>query len=96
MTKMNVLQLICPAGLYGAERWILALAKNLDRSKVNCHLAITYESRDQNIEVIKKFKCLNLGAHKVKMRGRFDPRVISRLFKLLKQHKINIIHSHGN
>ena len=27
--NLNILQLICPTGFYGAERWILALAKYL-------------------------------------------------------------------
>ena len=34
MRKLNVLQFICPAGFYGAEMWVLALAKSLDPERV--------------------------------------------------------------
>lgn len=75
--------------------WILALAKNLDPEKVNCQLAVTREYQDQNLEVYNKFSNLNLKAHKIKMKGRFDPKVFLKLFRLIKQKNIDIIHTHG-
>ena len=95
MKPINVLQFICPAGLYGAEMWILALAKYLDPEKVNCQLAVTHESTSQNIEVYKRFMDLGLRAHQIKMNGRFDPRGIWDLCRLIKQKKVDIIHTHG-
>ena len=35
---VRVLQFITPAGFYGAERWVLALANNLDHQSVVCDL----------------------------------------------------------
>ena len=93
--KINVMQFICPAGFYGAERWILALTKNLDRKKVNCHLAVTHESPDQNIAIYDRIKSFGFGAHKIRMSGRFDPAGINRLVKLIKAEKIDILHTHG-
>lgn len=95
MRKINVLQFICPAGFYGAEMWILALAKNLDPISVNCQLAITRESEGQNIEIYNRFQSLGFDAQQIKMRGRFDPRVIYKLSRLIKEEKIDIIHTHG-
>ena len=95
MPKINVLQFICPTGFYGAEMWILALAKNLDREKINCQLAITRESEDQNIEIYDRFRALGLDAHKIKMNGRFDPVTILKLVRLIKRERIDIIHTHG-
>ena len=95
MRKLNVLQFICPAGFYGAEMWVLALAKSLDPERVTCQLAITRESEDQNIEVFKRFRELGLSAHQVRMSGRFDLRAVFKLARLLKQEKIDIIHTHG-
>ena len=95
MRKINVLQFICPAGFYGAEMWILALAKSLDPQRVNCHLAITRESEKQNIELYKRFQSLGLESHQIKIRGRFDPLAIPKLSRLIKQKKIDIIHTHG-
>ena len=56
MKRINVMQFISPAGFYGAEMWILALAKNLNPEKVDCQLAVTEESEDQNLEVFKRFE----------------------------------------
>jgi len=95
MRKINVLQFICPAGFYGAEMWILALAKNLDPKNVSCHLAITREWEGQDIEVFNRFQSLGLETHQIKMCGRFDPRVIPKLSRLIKDKKIDIIHTHG-
>lgn len=93
--KLNVLQFICPAGFYGAERWILALARNLDREQVACQLAVTHESPTQNIEIHHRFRELELPAYKIPMRGRFDPRGLKRLAALIKKQRIDIIHTHG-
>jgi Glycosyltransferase len=95
MRKINVLQFICPAGFYGAEMWILALAKNIDTHSINCKLAITRESEGQNIEIYNRFQSLGFDAHQIKMRSRFDPRVIYKLSRLIKEEKIDIIHTHG-
>jgi len=93
--KMNVLQFICPTGLHGAEMWILALAKNLDSERINCQLAVTLETEDQNIEVYNRFRAMELKAHKVEMRGRFDPLGIMKLCRLIRRENIHIIHTHG-
>ena len=55
---INVLQFTCPDGFYGAERWILALAKNLDDEVVNCGLAITVEPNSNNpTEILQTRLC---------------------------------------
>lgn len=95
MRKINVLQFICPSGFYGAERWILALAKNLDPTSVNCQLAVTRESADQDLEIFKRYQTLGLAGHLIPMKGRFDPGVILKLTKLIQKNQIDIIHTHG-
>ena len=95
MRKINVLHFTCPTGFYGAERWILALAKNLDPEKIKCQLAITRESEGQNIELFHKFQTLGLSAYQIKMPSRFDPTGILKLIRFIKKKKIDIIHTHG-
>lgn len=92
---INVLQFICPAGMFGAEMWILALAKHLNSEHVYCQLAITHESPSQNIEVFHRYRALGLDAHKVPMTGRFDLRGLMRLVRLIREMEIDIIHTHG-
>jgi glycosyltransferase involved in cell wall biosynthesis len=93
--KLNVLQFICPAGLYGAEMWILALSKNLKIKSVNCSLAVSLESETQNIEVFNRFRSLGMPAYTIKMHGKFDPAAIRKLVKLIREKKIDVLHTHG-
>lgn len=96
--KTRVLEFICPTGFYGAERWILALAKNFDSEKIQCDLAITLEKNSQNLELVKHYKaeCAGVGdVFEIPMSSRFDINVIKRLVKLIKERDISIIHTHG-
>jgi len=93
--KINVLQFICSTGFYGAERWILALAKYLDKTKVRCDLATTLEDDSQNLELVKHYKEKCGETFEIPMTGRFDFKVIDKLIKLIKERDIDIIHTHG-
>lgn len=95
MKRMNVLQFICPSGFYGAEMWVLALTSHLDRKEVNCSLAVTVESGQQNLELFNRFERLGLKAYQIPMAGRFDLRAVSRLVAIIKEKRIDILHTHG-
>ncbi len=92
MKKTNVLQFICSTGFYGAERWVLALANNLDSDNFNTELAVTMEPEQNRLEVVNHFKGKS---HEIPMKNRFDLSVVSRLSKLIKDNNIDIIHTHG-
>lgn len=94
MSATRVLQLICPAGFYGAERWILALANNLDPQRVRCDLAVTRETSGP-IEIAERFATRDGAVFELPMHGRFDPAIIGRLCRLIRERDIDIIHSHG-
>lgn len=93
--KINILEFICSTGFYGAERWILALAKHLPRDWVRCDLAITLENDSNDLDLIKKYRQECGEAFEVPMSHRFDITVVNRLVKLIKQRDIDIIHTHG-
>lgn len=95
MGKINVLQFICPTGFYGAEGWVVALANNLDDERVRCDLAVTKESESQNLEIIQRFPIRNGKTFEIPLKGRFDPAVLSKLCKLIRERDIDIIHTHG-
>src|SRR5690554_7348773 len=91
MTKINVLQFITPAGFYGAERWVLALANNIDTAGVNCDLAVTRESADQDLTVAELYPTdSGQQVHYLGMNGRFDLRVIKQLDR--KSTRLNSSH----
>ncbi len=94
--KTKVLQFICPSGFFGAERWILALAKYfIGHAYIDCQLAILHESEHQDIRVYDEFKNLGLKCYKIPARWKFDIGSIRKLTALIKKEEIDIIHTHG-
>jgi glycosyltransferase involved in cell wall biosynthesis len=92
---INVLQFICPTGFYGAERWVLALAKHLDPAKVRCDLAVTMEPEQKPLELVKEYRKLDLPCHIINMQSKFDLSAVSKMAELIKQKNIHIVHTHG-
>jgi glycosyltransferase involved in cell wall biosynthesis len=95
MKKLNVLQFICSSGFYGAERWVLALAKYLEPEKVNCHLAVTIESNNDDLKIINEFDKLDGNVFQLPMSSKFDFKVVDKLVEVIKSNSIDIIHTHG-
>lgn len=95
MRRLRVLQFITPSGFYGAERWVLALANNLDGTRVECDLAVTLEGAGQDLSLADLYPTRMGQVHSIPARGRFDASVISRLRRIIKTRKIDIIHTHG-
>jgi len=95
MKNIRVLQFITPAGFYGAERWVLALANNLECNGVTCDLAVTRESESQDLTVAEVYPTTVGQVHYLDMHGRFDIRVVRRLCQVIRERDIQIIHTHG-
>ena len=92
---INVLQFICPTGFYGAERWVLALAKHIDPTKIRCDLAVTMEPGQAPLELVNEYKKLDLPCHIVDMKSKFDLSAVTKMAALIKQQNIHIVHTHG-
>ena len=92
---IQVAQFICPAGFYGAERWILALAKNLDKAVCPPKLVVTMEPGMGELEVVKHFRDLGGEVVEIATRGRFDFAAVSALKDYVREHGIQILHTHG-
>jgi glycosyltransferase involved in cell wall biosynthesis len=95
MKPLKVLQFITPAGFYGAERWVLALANNLNYKRITCDLAVSDEGPGQDLSLLDYYPTEAGNTHRIPMRGRFDWRSIDRLVQLLKTEQIDLIHTHG-
>jgi glycosyltransferase involved in cell wall biosynthesis len=94
--KVRVLQFICSTGFYGAERWILALAKNLPKDSVPCDLVVTLEDNSKNLELVKEYEKQDIGqVFEVPMRHKFDFSVVNKLAKIIKDNGYDVIHTHG-
>jgi len=93
--KMHILQFICPTGFYGAERWVLALARHLPKDQVRCDLAVTLEDGSKDLELVRKYRKDYGEAFEIPMNNRFDIGVIGKLVTLIKERDIDVIHTHG-
>ncbi|MDB3935098.1 glycosyltransferase [Granulosicoccus sp.] len=92
---MKVIQLASPTGFYGAERWIVALARNLDSDRIKCELVVTSEDSDAPIELLEHFPEYDNNIHRLEMRSRFDFAIVKRIASLVEERGVDIIHSHG-
>ncbi len=90
---MKILQFICSTGFYGAERWVLALAKHMPAS-VSSELVVTLEPGTEDLELVRQFAPLG-PTHQIPMNNRFDLGVVKKLAALIKQQNIDILHTHG-
>jgi len=95
MRRLNILQFITPAGFYGAERWVLALANNVDRHSLTCDLAVTRESENQDLTIAEVYPRDVGDVHYLDMAGRFDLRVVGQLVDVIRKRQIDVIHTHG-
>ncbi|MFW0778341.1 MAG: glycosyltransferase family 4 protein [Rickettsiales bacterium] len=95
VSQLRVLQFITPAGFYGAERWVLAMANNSDHERVRCDLAVTEEGPQQDLSVARYFPAEAGEVHYLKMNGRFDWRVVRQLEQVIRERDIQVIHTHG-
>ena len=93
--KLNILQFICSTGFYGAERWILALAKHLDPEHFVCDLAVTLEKNSKDLELVKMYREQCGKAFELPMSHSFDWKIVNRLVELVKERSIQVIHTHG-
>lgn len=92
---INVLQLGTSGPLYGAERWVLALARHLDPAAVESHLAVIVDAPGAPVPLLDEGARLGLRCHSITAPGRVNPKAVSALRQLILDHRIDVVHSHG-
>jgi glycosyltransferase involved in cell wall biosynthesis len=92
--KIRVLQLGSPMGLYGAERWILALAKYLDREKIESVVAAIKDAPHLDTPLCREAESLGIRAHVFEVHGRCNLSVVMQLRSFIIQNRVDILHTH--
>ncbi len=96
MKKYTVCHLISSTGLYGAESVILNLMQGMkDDETFNCILGCLEDSDNKNCDLFRRAKELGLEAYQIPLKDGFNPGNIFILRSFLKEHKVDIVHSHG-
>ena len=84
-----------PTGLYGAERWILALIKHLPPSEVESFVGVIKDSPELEAPLCTVASELGFQAHVIEAYGKLSRSAIGKLRRLLLEHQIDILHTHG-
>jgi glycosyltransferase involved in cell wall biosynthesis len=78
----------------GPDKTILLSAVLHDRARVSTVVAYIRDIRDREFTITQKARALGLNYYEIPERGKFDPRVLSALRRLIAQHNINLVHPH--
>lgn len=90
-----MLHLIGSTGLYGAERWILALMRTAPATRFKSILANLVDTKGYGSAVVQAAHQRGLAALDFYTGGTFNPLTIFQLAHWVRQRNIRIIHSHG-
>lgn len=91
---IRVLQLGSPVGLYGAERWILALIKHLPAAIESVVASVKDEPGDMP-PVCERAAQLGLETQVFESYGRFNPAAVRLLRQYIIEQRIDVLHTHG-
>ena len=90
--KLNVLHLTASLRSGGGELFILALAKQTDRTKIVPHVYMFGTFADESL--LANFEDLDLPLRVFTSSRFYNPRIWQDLVRYIKQHDIDIIHTH--
>lgn len=93
--KIKVLQLGSPTGLYGAERWILALARYLDSNKIDVIVSVLRDDPNLAAPLCDEARKLGLRTHVFNAYGQINWSAVSQLRRFIVDNNIHILHTHG-
>ncbi|GKT10875.1 glycosyl transferase [Desulforhabdus sp. TSK] len=92
------MHLIGSTGVYGAERWILALMKALQTfyiDQVHCTLLNLIDGHDERSAIVKIAIQRGFDAYDFETGGKLNPLSVPRLASKVRSHSVQIIHAHG-
>lgn len=92
---MKIVHVIASSGLYGAEKWILALMRAMEGSKVSSILVNLADTKNENSAVVSAARERGLEAFDFHTGGTFNPLCIIRFSSWLKNFGADIVHGHG-
>jgi len=87
--------LIGSTGLYGAERWILALMRAIDADAVRSTIVNLVDDAAVESEVVAAAHSRGLAAFDFPTGGKFNPFAALRLARLARAQKVQVIQGHG-
>jgi glycosyltransferase involved in cell wall biosynthesis len=82
-------------GLYGAERWILALGKHLSPARIESVIGVIKDTPGSVPALCVEASRLGISTHVFESHGKLSLRAIGQLRRFVHDHQIDILHTHG-
>lgn len=96
MAKYKIMQLGTAGPLYGAERWILALSRNLDSDHVHNRIVTINDLGDATpAPLTDAARAIGLDAEEIRAPGRFNFAAVSAVRRMIADYDIDVVHTHG-
>jgi len=92
---LRILHLIDTNGMYGAEKVVLTLLRELRKSKCYCILGCIKQPKDVEVELGKRAEEQGIHVEYFNMSRWLTPKALFNLITFIKGHHISIVHSHG-
>ena len=94
-SPMRVLHLGSPTGLYGAERWILALVNNMDRDQVDSTVAVIRDDPTLGADLCTEAARQGFQTQVFEAYGKVNWSAVRMLKRYLQAERIDVLHTHG-
>ena len=92
---VRVLQLGSPAGMFGAERWIMALAKHLPRDQVETVVGVIQdEPTGKEPPLCEHARALGFETLTIQAPGKLSAQAVSGLRQAIADLRIDVLHTH--
>lgn len=90
----HILHIRDSSGIYGAERVLLTLAKNVDRNKFRLSVLCMQRGDGKSGALEEKVRDLGIQVYGVSVKTHFDIVAIGRIRKIIKKENVTCLHSH--
>lgn len=94
-SPIRVLHLGSPTGLYGAERWILALVNNMDRERVESTVAVIRDDPKLGADLCTEAARQGFQTQVFEAYGKVNWSAVRMLKRHLQEERIDVLHTHG-
>ena len=93
-SPIHVMQLGSPTGLYGAERWILALVRRLDAEKVRSTVSVVKDAPGLEAPLCGEARKLGIRTHVFEVGGRANLFAVKRVREFILENRVDVLHTH--
>jgi glycosyltransferase involved in cell wall biosynthesis len=94
MEKVNVMHIRDSGGMFGGERVILTLGKNMDRQRFDFGLLCMRGRGRASEGLIEKGRELGIDVDVVDVKGKLDFGAVLKIRRVLQEKKVAVLHSH--